>query len=64
VCGVEELTCMKKGFLHLKYPAGAEPGRAELHALSASPASTGAVENSVLLLSYGSGCMELNSVGN
>ena len=35
VCGVE-LTCIKKVFLHLKYPAGREPDYAELHTLSSS----------------------------
>lgn len=33
VCSVE-LTCIKKVFLHLKYPAGREPGCTELHTLS------------------------------
>lgn len=35
VCGVE-LTCIKKVFLHLEYPAGREPACAELHTLSSS----------------------------
>lgn len=35
VCGVE-LTCIKKVFLHLKYPAGREPNYTELHTLSSS----------------------------
>lgn len=33
VCGVE-LTCIKKVFLHLKYPAGREPDCTKLHTLS------------------------------
>lgn len=33
VCGVE-LTCIKKVFLHLKYPAGRQPDCTELHTLS------------------------------
>lgn len=35
VCGVE-LTCIKKLFLHLKYPAGRESDYAELYTLSSS----------------------------